>query len=260
MARGYASGRAGAWVWRKQSEVAKAALESHELNASQVSTAGTVFRSIYRNNMVQSFPETTQVPRQDGSSEKHHSAAPAEQGSDIPSGGCQAGGGKLSKPAARGSGNERAAGMVAREPTTSSERPKHIRGRVSARNRSNSRFRTTLRPATKRTTDQSLKEPGYLSYSELKLRRMRSSPSIIIDALKRGRLTLKSRSFNLHAWSVGTSATVMAMKYMLGLSPPELATLRTEAREAGDRLIAQGTNSSGFREQIGRASCRERVF
>lgn len=131
-----------------------------------------------------------------------------------------------------------------------SPRAKLIRQRFSVKNR----FKTVLRPpitsASMERTDQFLRKSAIPNYSELEFKRMRSSPSIIIHALKRGRLAPKARNFNFAAWSKEDSATAMVMRCLLAMKPVEIATLRSQARDAAALASAQGNLSSGFKESF----------
>lgn len=232
---------------------------NHDRKAARGRTANVKSRRILRDNAAEGLAEGTEILTEEVSSqsallegESQYRSALGEHGRDHSRATGQAQSSKLPKTVFPIS-------FEAEEPTritfngwqaAPSERAKLIRQKFSVKNR----FKTVTKPpipaASRGRSDQWLKQSGIPNYSEVQLKSMRSSPSIIIDALKRGRLTPKARNFNFHAWSNESSATAMVMRYLLGMKSVDIAKLRTEAREAGARISAQGTGSSGFKESF----------
>ncbi len=116
-------------------------------------------------------------------------------------------------------------------------------------------FRTTAkRPpiansAIKRT-ESFLKESAIPQYSEKEFKRMRSSPSRIIQALKRGGLSPKVRNFSFAAWSEEDSATARFMRHLLALEPKEIAQLRTEMRQSSLLTGLESEQADVFKERF----------
>lgn len=131
-----------------------------------------------------------------------------------------------------------------------SPQAKLIRKNFSVRNRFKRAPRPAITGASMTRTEPFLRKSGIPNYSELQFKRMRSSPSIIIHALKRGRLTTKARNFNFAAWSKENSATAKLVRHLLALKPAEIASLRTQAREAGAYISNPDASSSGFKENF----------